>query len=50
MQVTFAVLHTIARVQPDCVEEKGYPVARARGNYPYNPDGWSYLQAEGSSN
>ena len=30
-----AVLHTIARVQPDCVEEKGYTVSvKARGNYP----------------
>jgi len=32
---TSAVLHTIARVQPDCVEEKGYTVSvKARGNYP----------------
>jgi len=32
---TSSVLHTIARVQPDCVEEKGYTVSvKARGNYP----------------
>ena len=30
-----AVLHTLKRVQPDCVEEKGYTVSvKARGNYP----------------
>lgn len=28
-------LHPLARVQPDCVEEKGYTVSvKARGNYP----------------
>lgn len=32
---TPAGLHPIARVQPDCVEEKGYTVSvMARGNYP----------------
>ena len=32
---TSAGLHPIARVQPDCVEEKGYTVSvKARGNYP----------------
>ena len=29
-----AVLHTLIRVQPDCVEEKGYTVSvKARSNY-----------------
>jgi len=30
----FCVLHTLIRVQPDCVEEKGYTVSvKARSNY-----------------
>ena len=43
-----AVLHTIASVQPDGVEEKGYTVCRkARGQFPNSPCDWSNHQVEG---
>ena len=43
-----SVLHTIARLQPEGVEEKGYTVCRkTRGQFPNNPWGWSNQQARG---
>jgi len=43
-----SVLHTIARLQPEGVEEKGYTVCRkTRGQFPNNPWGWSNQQAWG---
>jgi len=45
---TTSVLHTIVRLQPEGVEEKGYTVCRkTRGQFPNNPWGWSYQQAWG---
>jgi len=45
-----AVLHTIVRLHPEGVEEKGYMVCRkARGQFPNNPCDWSNHQVEGRS-
>jgi len=39
---------SVTRVQPDCVEEKGYTVRpMSRGQFPNNPCDWSDHQVEG---